>query len=48
MYLVASDTKLTIELFQIETNKIIARYYYESDFDYSLGLEALLNLLVDS
>lgn len=42
MYLVANDMRLTIELFHIETNKLLSRYYYESDLDYTLGLYMLL------
>lgn len=42
MYLVANDIKLTIELYRAEKNKLLLRYYYESDLDYTLGLYMLL------
>lgn len=48
MYLVANDRELTIKILQIETNKHVATYFYDSDFDYSLGLDMLLFLFVDS
>ena len=48
MYLVANDTKLIIELLQVGTNKLIAIYFYDSALDYSLGLNMLLFLFVDS
>lgn len=44
MYLVADDTEQTIEVLQVATNRPVAKYYYESDLDYLLGLDMLLHI----
>lgn len=48
MYLVTNDKKRTIDVLEEKSNRRIATYYYESDLEYSFGLDTLLFLFVDS
>lgn len=44
-YLVTDDKMLIIELFSLSTNRLVATYYYESNFDYLMGQDILLAIL---
>lgn len=46
-YLVADDEQRTINIHRSETNELVAKYYYQSQFDYLIGQDLLSFLILE-